>query len=108
MHVISGERLPKFSTEQSMMVKGSFDFLGLNYYTAYYASNVDVANSVLNISCTTDSFANLTQTSNGVLIGSPAASNLLHVYPKGLRDLLIYVKENYNNPTIYITENGMV
>lgn len=31
-------RLPKFSMEQSRMVNGSFDFLGLNYYTAYYAS----------------------------------------------------------------------
>ncbi|KAK2637125.1 hypothetical protein Ddye_031917 [Dipteronia dyeriana] len=107
MRFIIGERLPKFSRKQSMMVKGSFDFLGLNYYTAYYASNVDAANSVLNISYTTDSFANLTQTRNGVLIGSPAASNWLHVYPRGLRDLVIYVKENYKNPTIYITENGV-
>lgn len=35
-----GERLPKFSREQSLMVKGSFDFIGLNYYTASYAVNV--------------------------------------------------------------------
>lgn len=35
-----GERLPKFSMEQSLMAKGSFDFLGLNYYTAAYAANV--------------------------------------------------------------------
>lgn len=34
-----GERLPQFSREQSSMVKGSFDFIGINYYTANYASD---------------------------------------------------------------------
>lgn len=28
------------------------------------------------------------------------------MYPKGLKDLLVYTKEKYKNPTIYITENG--
>lgn len=28
-------------------------------------------------------------------------------YPKGLRDLLVYTKEKYNDPPIYITETGM-
>ena len=35
-----------------------------------------------------------------------AASNWLCVYPRGLRQLLVYIKKNYNNPVIYITENG--
>lgn len=34
------------------------------------------------------------------------ASDWLYVYPKGIRNLLLYVKETYNNPLIYITENG--
>ncbi|KAK3211286.1 hypothetical protein Dsin_015992 [Dipteronia sinensis] len=106
MRTLVGERLPKFSKKESMMVKGSLDFLGLNYYTAFYAANVAVANSV-NISYSTDSLANQTSDRKGILIGPPAASSWLHVYPRGLRDLLIYVKENYNNPTIYITENGV-
>ena len=59
MRTLVGERLPKFSKKESMMVKGSLDFLGLNYYTAYYAANVAVANPV-NISYSTDSLANLT------------------------------------------------
>ena len=36
----AGERLPKFSREQSLMVKGSLDFIGVNYYTANYAADV--------------------------------------------------------------------
>lgn len=35
-----------------------------------------------------------------------AASPWLYVYPKGIRDLLVYTKKTYNNPIIYITENG--
>ena len=33
------KRLPKFSKQQSSMLKGSFDFIGLNYYSAKYAAN---------------------------------------------------------------------
>jgi len=35
-----------------------------------------------------------------------AASPWLYVYPKGIQELLLYVKKVYNNPLIYITENG--
>jgi hypothetical protein len=34
------ERLPRFSRSQSLMVKGSYDFVGLNYYTSTYAANI--------------------------------------------------------------------
>ncbi|KAK9129032.1 hypothetical protein Syun_017829 [Stephania yunnanensis] len=33
-----GNRMPNFTEEQIHMVNGSFDFLGLNYYTANYAA----------------------------------------------------------------------
>jgi hypothetical protein len=35
------------------------------------------------------------------------ASDWLYVYPRGIRDFLVYAKEKYNNPLIYITENGI-
>lgn len=31
------DRLPKFTQSQSQMLKGSFDFIGINYYTSLYA-----------------------------------------------------------------------
>lgn len=43
MRNLVGERLPNFSALESAMVKGSFDFVGLNYYTSRYA--VDASNS---------------------------------------------------------------
>uniref|UniRef100_A0A453C6R3 4-hydroxy-7-methoxy-3-oxo-3,4-dihydro-2H-1,4-benzoxazin-2-yl glucosidebeta-D-glucosidase n=1 Tax=Aegilops tauschii subsp. strangulata TaxID=200361 RepID=A0A453C6R3_AEGTS len=44
---------------------------------------------------------------NGAPIGPETGLPWLYVYPQGLRDLLLYVKEKYGNPTIYITENGL-
>ncbi|CAK7331805.1 unnamed protein product [Dovyalis caffra] len=41
MHDFVGGRLPKFTSEESKMLKGSYDFFGLNYYTTYYAQNID-------------------------------------------------------------------
>ncbi|GMY16393.1 beta-glucosidase 12-like [Fagus crenata] len=99
-------RLPKFTKEQSKLVKGSFDFIGLNYYTANYAAHAPQPKGV-KASFLTDSRANLSTTRNGIPIGAPAASSWLFVYPRGFRDLLLYVKTKYHNPLIYITENGI-
>ena len=35
------------------------------------------------------------------------ASDWLYVYPKGVYDLLLYIKKKYNDPLIYITESGV-
>ncbi|CAE6118728.1 unnamed protein product [Arabidopsis arenosa] len=35
----AGNRLPSFTKEQSMMVKNSFDFIGVNYYTARFVAH---------------------------------------------------------------------
>ncbi len=32
-----GDRLLKFTDEESQLLRGSYDFLGLQYYTSYYA-----------------------------------------------------------------------
>ncbi|PIA43746.1 hypothetical protein AQUCO_01800060v1 [Aquilegia coerulea] len=106
MQSLVRERLPKFSQTQSDMVKGSYDFLGLNYYTANYATHSPFSNDA-QPSYATDSHADLSTERNGVLIGPRAASSWLSVYPSGIRDLLLYTKHRYQNPTIYITENGI-
>ncbi|KAH7689437.1 Beta-glucosidase protein [Dioscorea alata] len=53
MRVYVGNRLPQFTKEQSQIVKGSFDFIGLNYYTANYARNIPSSNKI-NVSYNTD------------------------------------------------------
>ncbi|KAH9330347.1 hypothetical protein KI387_002455, partial [Taxus chinensis] len=100
-----GDRLPYFTKEESELVKGSFDFLGMNYYTAMYAINNNATPSAQPIDFNDDTRVNLTSVKNGVLIGPQAGSTWLHVYPRGIRALLNFIKVRYNNPTIYITEN---
>lgn len=46
-------RLPKFTSEEAEMVKNSYDFLGLNYYTSSYAANIIYPDTV-NITYTED------------------------------------------------------
>ncbi|KAJ8459125.1 hypothetical protein OPV22_032051 [Ensete ventricosum] len=106
MRAIVGHRLPKFNAEQSKMVQGSFDFIGLNYYTTYFADSISLLKR-LNASYDSDSHTLQSGKRRGVPIGTQAASDWLFVYPKGIREVLLYLKNRYNNPIIYITENGV-
>ena len=54
MRAYIGDRLPKFTKKQSEIVKGSFDFIGLNYYSSKYARNIPSSN-IVNVSFNTDS-----------------------------------------------------
>ncbi|KAK3020701.1 hypothetical protein RJ639_046564, partial [Escallonia herrerae] len=91
MRSIVKERLPKFTEAESKMLKGSFDFIGLNYYTTNYAAHAPDVDT-LNPHVATDRMG---------------GSSWLFVYPKGFMDLLLYIKTKYNNPSIYVTENGI-
>ncbi|KAJ6750533.1 hypothetical protein OIU85_001106 [Salix viminalis] len=106
MKAIVGHRLPKFTKEQSALVKGSIDFLGVNYYTTNYAANNPAPNKV-NFSYSGDSQTILSTSKGGHPIGTPTALNWLFIYPKGMYDLMLYIKDKYKNPPIYITENGL-
>ncbi|KAK6933697.1 Glycoside hydrolase family 1 [Dillenia turbinata] len=44
---------------------------------------------------------------DGVYLGSPTALSWLYVYPKGINNLMLYIKNYYKSPAIYITENGI-
>ncbi|XP_022634119.1 beta-glucosidase 12 isoform X3 [Vigna radiata var. radiata] len=105
MRSMLGNRLPKFTIEESRQLKGSFDFLGLNYYSSFYAAHAP-HQLVVRPSLQTDSLVNVTNQHNGKLLGPMAASNWLCIYPRGFRRLLLFIKKHYNNPVIYITENG--
>ncbi|KAK9941277.1 hypothetical protein M0R45_017890 [Rubus argutus] len=107
MKSLVGDRLPKFTKEESKLLKGSFDFIGLNYYTSTYVSDAPQLRAVANESFTTDSLTSTSFFRDGVAIGPPTASETIYVYPRGIRDFLLYIKRKYNNPLVYITENGV-
>ncbi|XP_060668206.1 vicianin hydrolase-like [Ziziphus jujuba] len=51
--------------------------------------------------------ATLTAEKNGVSIGQRTDVGWLYIYPRGIRELLIYIKHKYKNPPVYINENGV-
>lgn len=78
----AGDNLPKFTPEESAMLKGSTDFLGINFYTGKYAKgSADDKCAVFS----TDRDA------NGVEIGAQAESFWLRVVPWAFYKLLKYV-----------------
>ncbi|CAN7021056.1 unnamed protein product, partial [Brassica oleracea var. botrytis] len=102
---VKGGRLPTFTAQQSKMLKGSYDFIGINYYSSTYAK--DVPCSTEQVTMFSDPCASVTGEREGVPIGPKAASDWLLIYPKGIRDLVLYAKYKFKDPVMYITENGI-
>jgi len=57
MRSLVGARLPKFTTKQARLLIGSFDFIGLNYYSSTYASDAPLLSNA-KPSYLTDSLVN--------------------------------------------------
>ncbi|GLT96883.1 hypothetical protein SLE2022_144750 [Rubroshorea leprosula] len=106
MREMVGSRLPNFTKEQSKVIKGSIDFLGVNYYAASYADD-SKSDRGANLSYTTDSHVDLSTKKKGISIGELTSAFQQYTCPWCFRDMLLYVKERYKSPTIIITENGM-
>ena len=101
--VITGGRLPTFNASATELMKGSYDFLGLNYYSSNYVRYTGIVGSNYG----DDSrVAGSPQNASGHVIGPQAESTWLYVYPEGLRSILTWIKRRYSNPQIYIFENG--
>ncbi|KAL6175661.1 hypothetical protein ACLB2K_052300 [Fragaria x ananassa] len=108
MQHIVGDRLPKFTKEEVKMVKGSIDFVGINQYTAYYMYDPHQNKTKPNaLGYQNDWNAGFAHEKNGVLIGPLAYSSWLYQVPWGLYKCVTYIKKNYGNPTVIISENGM-
>ncbi|KAH1239832.1 Furostanol glycoside 26-O-beta-glucosidase [Glycine max] len=107
MRDLVGNRLPNFTEEEKIFVAGSTDFIGINYYTSHFAKHeTNKTNMILS-----DNYDAL-----GISVDFNAEGKTLgyldkyggnFVYPKGLYDVLQHIKKKYQNPNIYITENGI-
>ncbi|XP_051119237.1 beta-glucosidase 44-like [Andrographis paniculata] len=106
MQNIVGKRLPKFSGDEVKMVKGSFDFVGINQYTAYYMYDAKQQNAT-NLGYQQDWDCGFAYERNGVPIGPRAHSDWLYMVPWGLYKAVSYIKERYGNPEVILAENGM-
>ncbi|CAN6855275.1 unnamed protein product [Brassica oleracea] len=111
MREIVGSRLPNFTEAEAELVAGSYDFLGLNYYTTQYAQPKPNPVTWANHTAMMDPGAKLTYNNSrgenlGPLFVKDEKNGNAYYYPKGIYYVMDYFKNKYNNPLIYITENG--
>ncbi len=86
------EAWPAWPASDFQLIRQPLDFIGVNYYTRSVARAEDSARPV-----------------RAVRVRQPLATYTetdWEVYPQGLIDTLLWVKERYGNPPVYITENG--
>jgi beta-glucosidase len=81
----------KPSQEDMGLIKQPLDFLGVNYYTRFLAT-YDPSNPVTRAKV--------------VQKNTPTTEKGWEIYPEGLCDVLMRLRTDYNNPLLYVTENG--
>jgi beta-glucosidase len=89
---IFGEAWPQWPAKDLALIREPIDFLGVNYYTRSVV-RFDAASWPLRASPVRQEHATYTETG-------------WEVFPRGLTDTLVWVKDRYGNPPVYITENG--
>jgi beta-glucosidase len=87
-----GDLMPRFTDVQRALVQAAPDFMGVNYYTRAVIEH-DPANPFLQFGSVTPAGAQVTEMG-------------WEVYPQGLWEVLTYLRDNYQSPTLYVTENG--
>ncbi|KAK8947142.1 Beta-glucosidase 22 [Platanthera zijinensis] len=105
MKKIAGSKLPNFTSSQSNLLRGSYDFIGLNHYSsAFVSDNSDILKESLR-DFTSDMAARLGTSSNSSASTQFDPSHVV-LDPIGLQKMLEYLKQNYGDPPLYVEENG--
>jgi beta-glucosidase len=87
-----GEAWPQWAAEDSTLIKQPIDFVGVNYYTR-------------NVTCFAPHAWPVCAAPVRQKRGTYTETGW-EVFPQGLIDTLVWVIERYDNPTMYVTENG--
>ncbi|GMQ00092.1 hypothetical protein CsSME_00047318 [Camellia sinensis var. sinensis] len=96
----AGSRIPEFTKVESKLVKGSFDFLGVNHYNTLYIKDKPSSLKINNRDFNADMAVDIIPVSNDT------PPDEFPITPSGLLGVLEYFKQFYGNPPIYIHENG--
>jgi beta-glucosidase len=89
---IFGAAWPEWPQEDIALIREPIDFLGVNYYTRSVTRH-DPAAWPLKAAPVRQKQSTCTETG-------------WEVYPQGLTDVLVWVRDRYGNPPVYVTENG--
>ncbi|VEN50230.1 unnamed protein product [Callosobruchus maculatus] len=94
-------RLPEFTEKEQKYLKGTLDVIGLNHYSTVLVSaqeKPDPSAMGFFVDCEANEWKSDDWEKSG--------SDWLRVVPWGIRKLLKWIKDNFNNHKIIITENG--
>ncbi|KAJ8936599.1 hypothetical protein NQ314_012214, partial [Rhamnusium bicolor] len=94
-------RLPAFTAGEKVYIRGTHDFVGVNFYTSSLVKAIPEP-TIGSPSWDDDVGVDSYQPNDW----ESAASSWLKVTPWGMRGILNWLKKTYNNPDIIITENG--
>lgn len=89
---IFGDAWPQWSDADLRTIQQPLDYIGINYYTRSVVRH-DESQWFMHASGVPQREATRMETG-------------WEVFPRGLTDVLLWAKERYGNPPIYITENG--
>eukprot|EP00064_Thunnus_orientalis_P000418 superscaffoldBa00000021_g419 len=93
-------RLPEFTPEEIKRIKGTHDYFGFNHYTSVLAFPVDLGNQ--------QDYEGDRGTGNSRdRTWIESGSFWLRITPFGFRKILKFIKDEYGNPPVYVTENGI-
>ncbi|XP_068625531.1 myrosinase 1-like [Battus philenor] len=95
-------RMPEFTQEEIELMKGSSDFFGLNHYTAALVS----ATKYLRKHPVPSVYDDINVGNHKPDEWKPSPMVWLKQAPDSLLNVLLHIKNKYNNPVVYITENG--
>jgi beta-glucosidase len=92
MREVFGDAWPEFPAQDFNDIKQKVDFIGVNYYTRSVTRH---DSAVWPVRASSVPQKQHTYTETG-----------WEVFPQGLTDTLLWIKNRYGNPPLYITENG--
>ncbi|XP_042539458.1 lactase-phlorizin hydrolase [Dipodomys spectabilis] len=98
---LNRSRLPEFTDSEKKRINGTYDFFGFNHYTTVLAYNLNY-HPIISSYDADRGVASITDHS-----WPDSGSFWLKMTPFGFRRILNWLKEEYNNPPIYVTENGV-
>ncbi|KAL7831075.1 hypothetical protein SRHO_G00305770 [Serrasalmus rhombeus] len=99
---LGSSRLPTFNPQEKSYIRGTCDFLGIGHFTTRYITQKNYPSIRGNSYFTDRDLAELVDPQ-----WPDPGSEWLYSVPWGFRRLLNFVKSQYGNPMIYVTENGV-
>lgn len=94
-------RLPTFTDAQKAFVRGTSDFIALNYYSSGIVAPLSDLPGANLADSDSENWGDVDRVE-----WERAKSTWLFSVAEGLHDHLVWIKDNYNNVKVYVTENG--